>query len=540
MREWMVRQSKKVGLQAERIGARMAVLWTHVCQHPVLYRRIAAMLGIALLLFLALYNLADYPSTWFDEGSHLHVPKTLVRFGVYADYSSEGFRHYGPTIGLGPTVMLPIAVAFWLFGVGLLQARLVMALYLLATVYVFYRLAQLLGGHRLAWLATALLVASRGVGLVLYGRQVLGEVPGLFFLLAGLWVWFAAWSRPRWWALAAAGLLMGLAMVTKYQYLLFLAPALGLAWLANIVYYHSVPHRTFVVPGFVAAASFAVWQLYMILYLGPGTAGENLANLRQFTSGAALALSPRLMSASIKVLMSPSNYMGALLPALSYGFALALPRRRDGLQWGILFVLVAVNLGWYVVASIGWWRYAFLGLAIAGLHVARLFCDLISGLRLHRTGCRDGQEQTPLGRGPMALSWAIVVWLAAMLVLPLAETAWEILVPAFDAPQAMAAYLEESIPQDALIETWEPEMGFLTDHNYHFPPAMLLLDAVQQVHLGGPPVAESYAFVQTAHPEYVLVGDFGRWVEVYPVDLLAARYTLVTRIGGYELYQIAR
>ena len=27
---------------------------------------------------LLLYNLTDYPKTWFDEGSHLHVPKAFV------------------------------------------------------------------------------------------------------------------------------------------------------------------------------------------------------------------------------------------------------------------------------------------------------------------------------------------------------------------------------------------------------------------------------------------------------------------------------
>ena len=41
--------------------------------------------ALVAVLFLALYNLSDYPLTWFDEGSHLHVPKALVKFGVYAD-----------------------------------------------------------------------------------------------------------------------------------------------------------------------------------------------------------------------------------------------------------------------------------------------------------------------------------------------------------------------------------------------------------------------------------------------------------------------
>src|SRR6476659_9341044 len=85
----------------------------------------------AAFVFLAFYHLRDYPTPWFDEGSHLHVPKSLVLFGVYSDYSSDGFRAFGPTLGVGPTVMLPVAAAFKLFGIGLLQARMVIALYLL-------------------------------------------------------------------------------------------------------------------------------------------------------------------------------------------------------------------------------------------------------------------------------------------------------------------------------------------------------------------------------------------------------------------------
>ncbi|HRE27086.1 MAG TPA: glycosyltransferase family 39 protein, partial [Anaerolineales bacterium] len=182
------------------------------------------LIGLAFVFVLAFTNLVDFPLTWFDEGSHLHVPKTLVRFGVYADYSRDGFRYFGPTIGVGPTVMLPIAAAFKLFGIGLFQARVIMALYLVGAVIVFYGLARLLGGPRLALVATALLVVTPGLGLVEYGRQVLGEVPGLLFTLAGFWVWFKAWDSASLRRLTIVGLFFGLAVVTKNQYLLVLAP----------------------------------------------------------------------------------------------------------------------------------------------------------------------------------------------------------------------------------------------------------------------------------------------------------------------------
>jgi hypothetical protein len=102
----------------------------------------------------------------------------------------------------------------------------------------------------------------------------------------------------------------------------------------------------------------------------------------------------------------------------------------------------------------------------------------------------------------------------------------------------MAAYLNEHVPTDALIETWEPEMGFLTDHNYHFPPQLLLNTAVGYIWLGKSSPTQEYTFVQDEAPNYVLVGGFSSWVGLYPQGWLAAHYTQVTRIGAFELYQL--
>ena len=96
-----------------------------------------------IILFLIFFNLTAYPRTWYDEGSHLHVPKTLVNDGVYADFSSEGYRYYGPAVGVGPTMLLPIAASFLMFGTGLFQARVIITFYLLGTIYLFYKLGSI-------------------------------------------------------------------------------------------------------------------------------------------------------------------------------------------------------------------------------------------------------------------------------------------------------------------------------------------------------------------------------------------------------------
>jgi hypothetical protein len=128
--------------------------------------------------------------------------------------------------------------------------------------------------------------------------------------------------------------------------------------------------------------------------------------------------------------------------------------------------------------------------------------------------------------------------LTMMIILPLARTAWVIVSPPPNAPAEMAAYLNQNVPISALIETWEPEMGFLTDHNYHFPPAALLNNAAAYIWLHGQPPSQLYDFMQPAPPEYVLVGPFGRWVNLYPSSQLSTRYKLSKSIDDYDLYQL--
>jgi 4-amino-4-deoxy-L-arabinose transferase-like glycosyltransferase len=495
------------------------------------------LVSIAAVAVLAFWRLDQFPLTWFDEGSHLHVPKALVRYGVYADYSSEGFRYFGPTTGVGPTVMLPVAGSFALFGVGLWQARLVIAVYLMGCTVAMFGLARSLGGSRLAWVATALLVASRGAPFIEYGRQVLGEVPALFFLICGLGVWFASLSRPTAVRIALAGTLFGLAMITKQQFLIVLAPTFGFAWVANQLYYRSTPQRAFILPAAIAIGLYAGWQAILILVLSPTPVAENLALLRGTAGGAAMAFSPPLIERSIRELLDAKIFLGALTPGLIYIAFLARSRTTGSLRWAILLTLVLVNLAWYVLGSVSWLRYAFPALAVSALIVGKLFQDWTLDFRLRMDAGRGqpGESQAGTSR---ALRWAALGWLGMMIVVPLAQTVRQIVEPPFNAPAAMAEYLNAQLPETATIETWEPEMGFLTDHAYHYPPEELLATAVAYIWRGSPSPSLSYDFVQRQSPEFVLVGGFARWVDLYPSAVLEDKYRRVTTIGGYELYEL--
>jgi hypothetical protein len=75
----------------------------------------------------------------------------------------------------------------------------------------------------------------------------------------------------------------------------------------------------------------------------------------------------------------------------------------------------------------------------------------------------------------------------------------------------------------------------LTDHKYHYPPQLLLNRAVGQVWQGDTPVKELYDF-READPDFVLLGGFSSWVNVYPPEALEGEYASVAKYGPYELF----
>jgi hypothetical protein len=94
--------------------------------------------------------------------------------------------------------------------------------------------------------------------------------------------------------------------------------------------------------------------------------------------------------------------------------------------------------------------------------------------------------------------------------------------------------MNSNVPQAAIVETWEPELGLLTDHRYHYPPIALLDTAVRHQWLGGPPLV--YDGLQGA-PAYVVVGGFGAYTNIYSPALLDQDYVEQAHIGTYTLFK---
>jgi 4-amino-4-deoxy-L-arabinose transferase-like glycosyltransferase len=150
------RQPATIGIARERVaGDRATGLWAGALS--ALRRDPVLALLVPALLALGLWHLERYPRSWFDEGMYLQVAKNFAREGLYAVRSADGTIDYAPIIGVGPTVLMPAALAVALGGASLAAARLVGIAALLIATILLYLIARGLFG-RLAGACTVLLL----------------------------------------------------------------------------------------------------------------------------------------------------------------------------------------------------------------------------------------------------------------------------------------------------------------------------------------------------------------------------------------------
>src|SRR3989338_7685115 len=144
--------------------------------------KFATFAAALLLFFLSTYRLTESPPIWTDEGHLIQVAMNAALHGPQAQLqvAPGKFESGAFSATTGYPALFPVAVAFSLFGVTLVSARLVMAVFILLFVFVAWRLA--VRHLPLPLPAHALLLLSTFAPLYGNGNNVLGEIPGLLFL----------------------------------------------------------------------------------------------------------------------------------------------------------------------------------------------------------------------------------------------------------------------------------------------------------------------------------------------------------------------
>jgi len=163
----------------------------------------------ALILVGSFYNLTNYPTIWWDEAIFSEAAANLVQHGRYAFtvQSPNQLVDFDFRISAGPAVILPVALAYKLFGVSLLSGRLVAGAYLVLTFLALFLGAQRLWGSVTALLAVAL--AFLGTDVFFWGRSVLGDIPALGLFLCATWFLIRGFECRSLWPLFWGGDICG-------------------------------------------------------------------------------------------------------------------------------------------------------------------------------------------------------------------------------------------------------------------------------------------------------------------------------------------
>jgi hypothetical protein len=327
----------------------------------------------------------------------------------------------------------------------------------------------------------------------------------------------------------------GLVALTKNQFSLILAPTFLVIAVADRFYYRSLGFAASALPFLGVCAGIAVGLVVQFLpALGAQDLAHTAALYRDASAGAIFVFSPARIASSLKFLASADNFAYLGIPAVLYGLYLSRERSVRGAQQGLLAIFVTLGLTWFAFGSIGWPRYAFPALALAAIFVGKLLVDVIQALGRHssETHSRDSRARLVLP--------AVVALIATFVVVsPLADEAKSVFGPPDRSPQEVSAYLNANVPPSAVIETWEPELGFLTDHAYHYPPSGWLDRAVRaQWGLPAPPGVAPYDPVAEINPTYIVVGKFGKYTGIYNSVIGRLGTPPVASFGPYDVYSL--
>ena len=102
-------------------------------------------------------------------------------------------------------------------------------------------------------------------------------------------------------------------------------------------------------------------------------------------------------------------------------------------------------------------------------------------------------------------------------------------------PQAAALKLQEILPTNALVETYESEIMFLAPAvRFHYPPDQVNVRAIERGTID-PGSSLDYDPLQ-ANPDYLLLGGFGKTWRIYNAVLERSAFKLQASFFGYDLY----
>jgi len=154
-----------------------------------------------ILRFIAIN--ADQPPEYlfgtsnYDEGVWAHSARNKILFGKWV------MDEWNPLF-INPTFTLTLYLFFYMFGVGVVQARLVNILFSIASLILLYKSLRLGYNKKIAMIGTFLL--SYNILYFMFSRSALIEVFTMFFMTLTFYFWIKASKKPVYFFLVSIAL----------------------------------------------------------------------------------------------------------------------------------------------------------------------------------------------------------------------------------------------------------------------------------------------------------------------------------------------
>jgi 4-amino-4-deoxy-L-arabinose transferase-like glycosyltransferase len=506
-------------------------------------RVIGGAILVVLLLLAMTVRLDRLPPLWWDEGWTLTVARTWVERGHYG-LLNEG-RFAPPELAANFPIVAPIALSFRLFGVGVWQGRFVIALFSLATLALLHYLARRLYNRPVAnatLFVLLLMPIYQGLHPVYIGRQVLAEMPMLFYALAGYACLLSALRRPLLF-MPPTILLWSLALRAKAQPLPFWAASMIVPLLVTLL------KRRWREAGLLGLALFGSYGgsrllpwLRDLLLQGHTLPATPISGVREFTA-IVPSLSIRLEALFVTLTAGFPSLLGLTYTAwrwLKRPDKLETEPERAIMRLSLLS-LAGSWLGWFILLSAGWFRYLFPVTFVGSMFVAALLHDLSDGFDLLAVLRRAGSALRRLRLDRPAAKAFLTIFLVGLSLPFDLISLGDLFLSADDSVYQVAEFLNTQIPPDALIESYDTELFFLLDRPYHYPPPQMHVDLMRKGFLQQD-VSIEYDPLP-ADPDYLVIGEYGRNAAsgaLYSPVLSAGEFCLVQSYGEYDIYERVR
>ena len=486
------------------------------------------------VLFALLFRLDSVPPLWWDEGWTLSVARNWVELGHYGRLLDGQLAPRGLEAGFPVTAN--IAFSFSLFGVGVYQARLVAVIFTLAALTSLYALTCRFYNRSIAIGTLGVLIFMCGhvdINPLIAGRQVLGEIPSICFLLAGYLSFLHADHRPLV-AMPLAICLWSIALFTKAQVQPFWAASLTLP-LILVVLRRQWRHAGLIVSGLVGSVAVVFWFQH---YFAQNVTSSTVSGLTQLI---ALAFSQH---ARLAVLNETLQFGLPTLLGLCWGVWSFLRSgnkveiHTDLVRFSVL-VLAASWFIWYEALSLGWPRYFLPPAFLGSMFVAAMFHDWTNKFSLSYTVEQAIYMLKNLRYSQASLAALLAVILITMSLGRTLTILYEgYFISADRSVMDIVEFLNTKTSPNALVETYESELFGFLKRRYHYPPDQVHVDLIRKFSFGEHVTIDYDPLVKD--PDYLVIGPQSRFWDFYDPYLTSGAFRPLQKYNRYEVFERVR